>query len=60
MKREHITIDVNRLLSIHGRFHKERVTEGKDFLPPLKKKKHLNPLSVPYHNVEAIFIKMSV
>ena len=58
MKREHITIDVNRLLSIHGRFQKERVAEGKDFLLPLKKK-HLNPLSVPYYNVDAIFIKMS-
>ena len=52
MKQAYVTLDVNRLLSIHGRFLKERIPEGEAKTSFLHfEKKHFmraNPPCVPY------------
>ena len=55
MKQAYVTLDVNRLSSIHGRFRKERIPTKTSFLH--FDKKHFmraNPSLL-----EAIFVKMS-
>ena len=58
MKQAYVTLDVNRLSSIHGRFRKERIPKGEAKTSFLHfDKKHFmraNPSLL-----EAIFVKMS-